>query len=147
MRWFKRAVTVREKGDAHGRVDGTSLGKSLHWVGDCYARLEDFVEALHWFKLAVSAAKKGDVYERVDATTLGGSLRRVGEIATRLERFAEAQSSFEHAAAAVKGKGDGRLPRTNVGMSLLTVRTVLKRIERLLLDTGLGTSRCTMGFS
>lgn len=138
--WFKRAVAVRDKGDAHGRVDGTSLGTSLHWVGDCCARLGDFVGALHWFELAVSAAKKGDVYGRVDVTSLRASLREVLEYDTRLERFPEGKSPFARAAVRKKGDVSGGLAPTSIGMSRHTTRTVLKRIEHLLLDAGVRAS-------
>jgi hypothetical protein len=33
--WFERAVTAKEKGDVHGRVDHASLGASLNQVGWC----------------------------------------------------------------------------------------------------------------
>jgi hypothetical protein len=39
----------------HGRVDADNLGKSLHAVGDCHARLGQLAEALLWFERAVGA--------------------------------------------------------------------------------------------
>ena len=36
--WFERAVTEKEQGDVHGRVDHENLGMTLHQVGYCLSR-------------------------------------------------------------------------------------------------------------
>jgi hypothetical protein len=77
---LERAVAAKEKGDVHGRVDPASLGKSLHMVGDCYARWGKFAQALPWLERAVAAKEKGDVHGRVDPE----GLRTTREALTRL---------------------------------------------------------------
>ena len=47
--WFERAVTEKQKGDAHGRIDPESLGTSLHEVGDGLAQTGKYDEARPWF--------------------------------------------------------------------------------------------------
>ena len=49
--WFKRAVVTRKPGDVHGRADPASLGRSRHQVGYCYARQDQFAQALLWLEV------------------------------------------------------------------------------------------------
>jgi len=120
--WFERAVAAKEKGDADGRIDYTSLGESLFEVGHCLASMGQTEEAQPWFERAVAAMEKGDVHGRIDYTSLGKSLHEVGYCLARSGQFPAAQSWFKRAAEAMeKGDVHGRIDYTSLGSSLYQV--------------------------
>ncbi|MCP4967235.1 MAG: DUF4062 domain-containing protein, partial [bacterium] len=51
--WYERAVTEKEQGDIHGRIDHASLGTSLHLIGFCYSSVGQYDEARPWYERAV----------------------------------------------------------------------------------------------
>ena len=69
--WYERAVTEKEKGDVHGRIDHASLGSSLHQLGVCLSRTSKFAEAQPWFERAVADKEQGDAHGRIDHESLG----------------------------------------------------------------------------
>jgi tetratricopeptide (TPR) repeat protein len=117
--WSERAVAQAEKGDAHGRVDSESLGKSLYAVGGCYANTGKYDEARGWYERAVAAKEKGDMHGRVDPASLGTSLQEVGICYAHTGKYDEARGWLERAVAA-KEKGDmyGRVDPASLGKSL-----------------------------
>ena len=117
--WYERAVPAKEKGDADGRVDYESLGKTLHLAGICLSSTGQFEAARPWYERAVAAAEKGDIHGRVDHDSLGRSLAQVGFCLSETGQFEAARPWYERAvAAAEKGNVDGRVDYDNVGRSL-----------------------------
>ncbi len=126
--WFERAVAAKEQGDAHGRVDHASLGRSLHLVGYCLSSTGEFAAARPWFERAVAEKEPGDAHGRVDHASLGRSLHQVGDCLARTGEFAAARPWFERAVAE-KEQGDvhGRVDHESLGRSLHSVGHCLSR--------------------
>jgi hypothetical protein len=99
--WFERAVTAKEKGDVHGRVDHDSLGSSLHQVGWCLSSTGEFAAARPWFERAVTAAEKGDVHGRVDHASLAQTLRS-GARCLRMLGLVEQSKAWEERASGLE---------------------------------------------
>jgi len=121
--WLERAVTAKQKGDVHGRVDHQSLSSCLHGVGYCLVSTGQFADARPWFERAVAAAEKGDVHGRVDHQSLGLSLHQVGDCLSSTGQFADARPWFERAVAAKK-KGDihGRVDHQSLALTLRAIQ-------------------------
>ncbi|MEJ2405356.1 MAG: toll/interleukin-1 receptor domain-containing protein, partial [Candidatus Thiodiazotropha sp.] len=103
--WYERAVTEKEQGDVHGRVDHASLGSSLHQVGCGLSSTGDYAGAKPWYERAVSEAEQGDVHGRVDHERLGRSLDLVGYCLSSTGDYAGAKPWYERAVTE-KEQGD-----------------------------------------
>jgi tetratricopeptide (TPR) repeat protein len=120
--WCERAVTEREKGDVHGRIDHKGLGRSLHMVGYCLSSTGKYEDARRWFERAVAETEKGDVHGRIDHESLGSSLHQIGYCLSCTGQYAEAQAWYERAVAeAEKGDVHARINRASLGRSLHAV--------------------------
>ncbi len=126
LSWYERAVTAKEHGDLHGRIDHASLGRSLHHVGYCFSSVGKFEEALPWYERSVSEKKQGDVHGRINHASLGTSLHQVGYCFDSLGKYDEALPWFERAVAA-KEHGDlhGHVDHESLAKSLHMVGNCL----------------------
>jgi tetratricopeptide (TPR) repeat protein len=127
--WFERAVSEKELGDEHGRVNHASLGSSLHQAGFCLVSLGQFVEARPWYERAVAEKEQGDEDGRVDHPNLAISLHGLGRCLSWQEQFAEALPWFERAVTKAElGDVDGRVNYTSLGASLHEVGFCLESL-------------------
>jgi tetratricopeptide (TPR) repeat protein/predicted phosphodiesterase len=130
-RWFERAVEEKRQGDAHGRVDHASLGRSLHLVGYCLSSVGKYDIAHPWFERAVEEAKRGDMHGRVDHTSLGRSLHLVGYCLSSVGKHEEAWPWYARAVEE-KQQGDvhGRVDHASLGSSLHQVGYCLSSVGK-----------------
>ena len=129
--WYERAVSEKEQGDVHGRVDHESLGISLHQVGYCLSSVGKFDEARPWYERAVSEKEQGDVHGRVDHESLGSSLHQVGYCLSSVGKFDEARPWYERAVSeAEQGDVHGRVDHASLGSSLHQVGACLSSVGK-----------------
>lgn len=119
LSWFDRAVAAKEKGDANGRVDHESLGRSLHNAGYCLSETGKYAEALQWFERAIAAKAEVDIEGRTNHDSLGRSLREMGICLSQAGRYEEAISSYKNAVSEMeKGDLSGRVDHESLSSSL-----------------------------
>jgi Tfp pilus assembly protein PilF len=80
---FSRAALEKQQGDAHGRVDHESLGRSLHNVGSCASSQRQYAIARSWYQRAAQEKEQGDLQGRVDQASLQRTIDAVRECDTR----------------------------------------------------------------
>jgi tetratricopeptide (TPR) repeat protein len=100
-------------------ADNSQYSLILHLLGQCYAKLEKYSEAIPWIQRAIAAREQGDLHGRVDHHNLGASLHLLGQCYIDLERYTEALPHLERAVAEIQ-RGDlhGRVDHDNLGTSL-----------------------------
>ncbi|MBB5413685.1 tetratricopeptide (TPR) repeat protein/predicted phosphodiesterase [Paraburkholderia sp. HC6.4b] len=129
--WFERAVTEKEQGDTHGRVDHGSRGASLNSVGSCLSTVGKFDEARPWFERAVTEKEQGDTHGRVDHESLSKSLHSLGYCLSSVGKYDEARPWFERAVAeAEQGDKHGRVDHGSLGASLNSVGSCLSSVGK-----------------